>query len=137
MVGTMGLVGLAGINARQSTVFDVIGETYRPLTQATVNKSIFTRKQTVGLYDWRSKQANWQGDVKESRQRPVALQPGDMTGLLINLAVMRDAEPGKTLTDRFVEDGRVPSTQTYVVAPEKDRKTVGAGKEGSVGVKLG
>ena len=125
MRGTRGLFGLAGINAEQSTVFDVIGETYRPLTQATVNKSIFTRKQTVGLYDWRSKQANWQGDVKESRQRPVALQPGDMTGLLINLAVMRDAEPGKTLTYRFVEDGRVPRTHTYVVAPETESITVG------------
>src|SRR5690606_33997217 len=94
MRGTRGLFGLVGINAEQSTVFDLVGETYRPLTQATVNKSVFTRKQTVGIYDWRSGSARWQGDVKETRRRPVDLRSGDMTGLLINLAVIRDAEPG-------------------------------------------
>ena len=30
-----------------------------------------------------------------------------MSGLLINLAVIRDAEPGTTLHYRFVDDGRV------------------------------
>ena len=118
MRGTRGLFGLAGINAEQSTVFDLVGETYRPLTQATVNKSIFTRKQTIGFYDWRSNAARWEGEVDEDHPGPIALETGDMTGLLINLALIRDAEPGKTLTYRFVEDGRVPRTHTYVVAPE-------------------
>ena len=92
--GTEGLVGLAGIAAQQSTVFDVAGATYRPLAQSTLRKTVFTKKQTVGVYDWRSHQARWTGDVKESRRAPVLLQDGDQSGLLINLAVIRDAQPG-------------------------------------------
>ena len=88
-----GLFRIAGVHADQSTVFDASasGQTYRPLTQATVRKLAFTRRRTTGLYDWQSRTARWSGDVKESRSRPVALQPGDMSGLLINLAVIRDA----------------------------------------------
>ena len=128
MRGTRGLFGLAGINAEQSTVFDLVGknggETYRPLSQATLNKSIFTRKQTIGVYDWRSNEARWQGETKEHRRGPIALQPGDMTGLLINLAVIRDAEPGETLQYRFVDDGRT-RIHTYVVADQLETITVG------------
>jgi hypothetical protein len=123
MQGTRGLMGLAGLNAEQSSVFDQIGETYRPLTQATVNKLLFKRKQTIGIYDWASGSANWQGDVKESHRRPIALQAGDMTGLLINLAVIRDAAPGQTLHYRFVDDGRMRQ-HTYVVADELESITV-------------
>ena len=36
ILGTRGLAGLAGINSQQSTVFDVVGGQYRPITQATV-----------------------------------------------------------------------------------------------------
>jgi hypothetical protein len=124
MRGTRGLFGLAGINAEQSTVFEVVGETYRPLTQATLNKTIFTRKQTIGLYDWRSGAARWEGEAKEHHRGPIALQPGDMTGLLINLAVIRDAEPGKTLHYRFVDDGRT-RIHEYAVDERLETITVG------------
>lgn len=105
--GTEGLIGLAGIAAQQSTVFDVAGGNYRPLAQSTLRKTIFTKQQTVGVYDWRSHQARWTGDVKDSRRAPVTLQEGDQSGLLINLAVIRDAQPGKSLQYRFVDDGRI------------------------------
>jgi hypothetical protein len=105
--GTEGLVGLAGAAAQQSTVFDIAGSNYRPLAQSTLRKTMFTKKQTVGVYDWRSHQAHWTGDVKESRRTPVTLQDGDQSGLLINLAVIRDAQPGTSLHYRFVDDGRV------------------------------
>ena len=125
MRGTRGLIGAAGINAEQSSVFDVVGDRYRPVAQATVNKSVFTRKQTVGIYDWNSREARWQGDVKnEWRAGPRELQDGDMTGLLINLAVIRDAEPGKTLNYRFVDDGRTRE-HTYVVADELESVKAG------------
>ena len=101
--GTEGLVGLAGIAAQQSTVFDMAGNQYRPLAQSTVRKTVFTKKQTVGIYDWRSHQARWTGDVKESRRAPVTLQSGDQSGLLINLAVIRDAQPGQSLQYRIGE----------------------------------
>ncbi len=118
MRGTRGLFGAVGINAEQSTVFDVVDGRYRPVAQATVNKSMFTRRQTVGTYDWSSREARWTGDVKnEWRAGPRELQDGDMTGLLINLAVIRDAAPGRTLRYRYVDDGRSVE-HTYVVADE-------------------
>ena len=123
MRGT-GVLGLAGINAEQSTVFDTVGETYRPLTQSTLRKTLFTRKQTVGLYDWASLNARWTGAVKKTRRASVSLQAGDMSGLLINLAVIRDAQPGKLLKYRFVDDGRVRN-HDYTVAQELENVVVG------------
>jgi hypothetical protein len=124
MHGTQGLIGLAGINAEQSTVFDIAGGRYRPLAQSTLRKSVFTRKQTVGVYDWRAGQARWTGDVKETRRAPVSLQAGDQSGLLINLAVIRDAAPGKSLHYRFVDDGRVREHH-YNVSTELEEVKVG------------
>jgi hypothetical protein len=122
--GTTGLMGLAGVNAEQSTVFDQVGDLYRPLTQGTVKKALFTRRQTIGIYDWRSQTARWQGDIKEERQKPIGLQSGDMSGLLINLAVIRDAQPGKTLQYRFVDNGRVRPHE-YVVSSDTEGVKVG------------
>lgn len=121
-----GLFKIAGVHADQSTVFDASasGQTYRPLTQATVRRVAFTQRKTIGLYDWKSRTAQWKGDVKESRSRPVALQPGDMSGLLINLAVIRDAAPGKALHYRFVDDGRVRDHHYQVAG---DVESMGAG----------
>ena len=125
MHGTKGLIGLAGINAEQSTVFDLSGGLYRPLAQSTLRKSVFTRKQTVGVYDWRANQAHWTGDVKETRRAPVALRAGDQSGLLINLAVIRDAAPGKSLHYRFVDDGRVREHDYNVAADLEEVKVAG------------
>ncbi len=119
-----GVYRLVGINAEQSTVFDTVGDTYRPLSQATVRRTAFMRRTTTGLYDWSSNRARWQGDVKKTRQAPVPLQPGDMSGLLINLAVIRDAQPGRTLDYRFVDDGRVRQHR-YVVAQAPEPVAVG------------
>lgn len=114
MRGT-GLMGLAGINAEQSTVFESTAGTYRPLSQATRRSALFTNRSTVGTYDWPRKTARWTGDIKPARRRPVDLQPGDMSGLLINLAVVRDTRPGAVLEYRFVDDGRVRDHR-YVAA---------------------
>lgn len=122
--GTRGLAGLAGIRAEQSTVFDVAGGHYRPLAQSMVRGSLFTRRQTVGVYDWASRLARWTGDVKETRRAPVPLQEGDQSGLLINLAVIRDAQPGHTLHYRFVDDGRARDHR-YVVSSSLEDVAVG------------
>lgn len=123
MRGT-GLMRIAGINAEQSTVFDVRDDAYRPLTQATLRRAVFTRRRTTGIYDWSARQARWQGDVRKTRRAPLALQPGDMSGLLINLAVIRDAQPGRTLDYRFVDDGRMREHR-YLVAGEPEPVSVG------------
>ena len=119
-----GLAGLAGLNAQQSTVFDEVNGTYRPLSQSTVRKVLFTRRQSTGVYDWSTRRARWSGDVKKTRQAPVELQPGDMSGLLINLAVIRDARPGQTLAYRYVDSGRA-RPQQYTVAAQPEDMTVG------------
>ncbi|MGY4516771.1 DUF3108 domain-containing protein [Lysobacter sp. HA18] len=119
-----GLIGLAGLNAQQSTVFDEVNGAYRPLSQSTLRKMLFTRKQTTGVYDWASQRAVWTGDMKKTRQAPVALQAGDMSGLLINLAVIRDAQPGQTLQYRYVDSGRA-RLQRYTVATQPDDISVG------------
>lgn len=118
-----GMMGLAGAAAQQSTVFDLVGETYRPLSQALVRKVVFSKRRVIGIYDWNKLSARWTGDVKETRQKPIALQDGDMSGLLINLAVIRDAQPGKTLSYRFVDGGRARPHQ-YVVAQELESVSV-------------
>ena len=117
--GSRGFAKLVGLNIEQSTVFDTPGQALRPLSQATVKHAVFTGKKSSGVFDWTARTARWQGDVKKSRSAPVPLQDGDMTGLLMNLAVIRDAEPGKTLAYRVVENGRAREHQ-YLVAAQTE-----------------
>lgn len=125
ILGTQGLAGAAGVNIQQSTVFDASSGTYRPISQSTVRHALFATRKTVGTYDWGKKQAAWTGDVKKSRRgRVIPLQPGDMSGLLINLAVMRDAKPGANLQYRFVDDSRM-RVQSYSVAPATESVNIG------------
>jgi hypothetical protein len=122
--GGRGMAGVLGLNLQQSTVFDVVDEIYRPLGQSTVRKGLFLGRKTVGVYDWTKASARWQGDLKPKHRQPVALQPGDMSGLLINLAIIRDARPGAVLRYRFVEGGRVRD-HVYQVASGPETITVG------------
>lgn len=117
--GTRGFAHLLGLNIEQSTLFDMVGDTYRPLSQATVKHALFTGKKISGTYDWSALSARWQGDIKKSRSAPVPLHQGDMSSLLMNLAVIRDAQPGKALNYRVVDDGRVRDYQ-YAVAEQTE-----------------
>lgn len=121
--GTRGLARLAALNIEQSTLFDVVDGRYRPLTQATVRRAIFSGKKNTGVYDWNARTAIWQGDVKKDRRAAIPLQDGDMSALLINLAIVRDAQPGKHLQYRFVDDGRVRNHE-YAVSTELEKVTV-------------
>ena len=122
--GRRGMAGVLGLNVQQSTVFEVIDNAYRPLSQSTVRKGLFLGRKSVGIYDWAKASARWQGDLKKRHQQPVALQAGDMSGLLINLAIIRDARPGAVLRYRFVEGGRVRD-HVYQVAAEPETVQVG------------
>ena len=86
-----GLMRITGLNLQQSTLFDSSGASLRPLSQSTVKRAFLSSRKTVGIYDWNARSARWTGDVKKTRTAPVALQDGDMSGLLIDLAVIRDA----------------------------------------------
>ena len=111
-----GLMRMTGLKMQQSTLFDSDGQGYRPLSQSTVRRMLLSNRTSTGVYDWASRSAQWSGDVKPSRRGPVALRDGDLSGVLIDLALIRDAAPGKTLHYRFVEGGRARD-HTYVVAP--------------------
>jgi hypothetical protein len=117
--GTRGFARLAGLNIEQSTVFDTTGGQYRPLSQATLKHAVFTGKKISGVYDWQARSARWQGDVKKTRTAAVPLQDGDMSTLLLNLAVIRDAQPGKALNYHVVDNGRARDYQ-YAVAAQTE-----------------
>lgn len=117
--GTHGLARLSGIHIQQSTLFDAPGDQYRPLSQATTQSALFTGKKVVGVYDWRALSAQWNGDLKKNRRAPIPLQAGDMSSLLLNLAVIRDAEPGKQLHYRVVDFGKVRD-YNYAVAEQTE-----------------
>ncbi len=122
--GNRGFAGILGLNIQQSTVFDDIDGRFRPLSQSTIRKGLFLGKKVSGVYDWDSRTARWQGSLKEERTRPVPLHDGDMSGLLINLAVIRDARPGRRLEYRFVDGGRV---RDYVYQVADGTETVDVG----------
>ncbi len=121
--GTRGFARLAGLNIEQSTVFDADGDHFRPLSQATVRHALLMGKRMVGTYDWNAHSARWQGDIKKERRAPLPLQPGDMSALLMNLAVIRDAQPGRQLSYRVVDNGRVREYH-YAVAAEPENVEV-------------
>jgi len=122
--GTQGLAGLAGLNLQQSTVFERVGDGFRPLSQATIKHLLMSNKRITGSYDWTHDRAQWTGDVSAKRRAPVALQAGDMNALLVNLAVVRDADAGKPLQYRVVDNGRA-RLQTFATSAAKDVVTVG------------
>jgi hypothetical protein len=122
--GEQGMAGVLGLNVQQSTVFESDDAGYRPISQSTVRKGLLLGRRSTGVYDWQRASAQWRGDLKKRHQQPVALQPGDMSGLLINLAIVRDARPGAVLRYRFVEGGRVRD-HVYQAAAATETVAVG------------
>ncbi|MGY1458985.1 MULTISPECIES: DUF3108 domain-containing protein [unclassified Luteimonas] len=115
ITGNRGLARWIRLDIDQGTVFDEVDGKYRPLRQDTQRKALFMGREVEGVYDWQAGVARWSGDIKPERRKPVPLQDGDMSGLLINLAIIRDALPGRSLSYRFVDGGRVRQHE-YTVA---------------------
>ena len=72
---TRGLLGMAGLDLQQSTLFDLAGDRYRPLSQSSVRKVLFGKRVVTGVYDWPAGAARWTGDVKKTRRAPVDCAP--------------------------------------------------------------
>jgi len=103
----------AGARLEQNTVFEVDGDQWRPVSshdsqrgEAGLAAMLVKKRATTANYDWDSGRATWEGDVKDDRRGPVKLQPGDVDGMLMTLALVRDFKAGKPLSYRLVEDGR-------------------------------
>lgn len=132
-------VEVAGMGARltQRTLFEEHNGRWRPLssedTQAGESglAAMLVKNETVKTtYDWDRSQARWSGDVDDDARGPVQLRPGDMDGMLINLAVVRDVAAGRPLEYRLVEDGRaraqrfqVDGTETITVDGQEHEAT--------------
>lgn len=99
-------IGNAIAQLSQSTVFDVAGDALRPLSGTDSSMLLVKRVTKQASYDWKAGQASWSGDVKPERAGPVALQPGDVDAMLLNLALPRDVTAGRPLRYRMVDDGR-------------------------------
>ncbi|HAI46111.1 hypothetical protein D3C87_388010 [compost metagenome] len=124
VVGRRGFASVLGLNLEQSTVFEKRGDTYVPISQATVRKGLFLGKKVSGTYNWQAGTAQWLGDLKKERTQPIPLQPGDQSALLINLAIMRDARPGGQMHYRYVDVGRVRQ-HDYQAAADTENVQVG------------
>lgn len=122
--GKRGFAGVLGLNLLQTTVFDLHDGQYRPLSQHTVRRGLLLGKKLDGIYDWAAGTAQWKGDIERKRRAPVALQPGDLSALLINLAIMRDARPGARMQYRFADVGRLRMHQ-YQAADSTETVPVG------------
>lgn len=103
---------------QQTTVFEDHGGQWRPLSGTDTSKVLARRQNKNATYDWSRGVASWSGDVKPERAGPIKLQAGDMDALLINLAIVRDVQAGKTLAYRMVEDGRVKQLEYTVAGKE-------------------
>lgn len=108
---------------RQTTTFDETGGKLRPLSGSDTSKVLTKKKNIAANYDWSRGVATWTGDIKPDRAGPIKLESGDLDGLLVNLAIVRDAAAGKPMSYRMVEDGRVKELSYTVVG--KEAVTVG------------
>ncbi|MBL8264616.1 MAG: DUF3108 domain-containing protein [Xanthomonadaceae bacterium] len=107
----------------QTTVFEDRNGDLRPLTGTDASLLLIKKIRRNAVYDWAAGEARWTGDVKPERAGPVALQAGDVDGLLLNLAIARDANAGKPLRYRLVDEGRA-KPMNFTVAG-KDTVNVG------------
>lgn len=127
MDGTQGMARMVGAQVDQSTTFELIDGRPRPVSATSLSKVMFKTTEREGRYDWNRAEARWSGDLKPARLGPVALEPGDLNGALINLALVQDVqarpEPGRTLDYRMVDEGRVRNYQYRI----EDRESISIG----------
>ena len=107
------------VDMSQKTVFDEKDGVLRPLSSSDLSRLLVKKKSVDTTFDWQKNLAVWTGDVKPERAGPVALQPGDMDALLVNLAIVRDVAAGKPLNYRMVENGNAKAMSYRVAGKEK------------------
>ncbi|NOT86883.1 MAG: DUF3108 domain-containing protein [Lysobacter sp.] len=102
----------------QTTVFEDRDGQWRPLTGTDASLLLVKKIRRNAVYDWAKGEARWSGDIKPERAGPVSLQAGDVDGLLMNLAIARDAIAGKPLRYRMVDEGRAKPMSFTVAGKE-------------------
>ncbi len=102
----------------QVTVFEADDGTWKPLSNSDSSTFLIKKSSKRATYDWAAGEARWSGDVKDDRRGPVALRPGDLDAMLLNLAIARDAAAGKPLDYRMVDDGKATRMRYRVVGTD-------------------
>jgi hypothetical protein len=102
----------------QTTVFEDRDGQWRPLSGTDASLLLIKKIRREAVYDWAKGEARWSGDVKPDRVGPVPLLTGDVDGLLMNLAIARDAIAGKPLRYRLVDEGRAKAMAFTVAGKE-------------------
>ncbi|HVI26200.1 MAG TPA: DUF3108 domain-containing protein [Xanthomonadaceae bacterium] len=103
----------------QSTLFEEAEGGWRPLSGRDASSVLIKKSDKQASYDWAAGEASWSGDVKPERRGPVALKAGDLDAMLLNLAIVRDVQAGKSSrTYRMVDDGRAKSMSYRVVGED-------------------
>ncbi len=107
-------------NMSQATVFEDAAGRYRPLGGSDRSTYLMKTRSIITHYNWKGMQARGTGDVKPQRAGPVAMQPGDMDALLVNLALVRDVGFGRaSMTYRLLENGKAKPMAYRVAGREK------------------
>lgn len=109
----------------QVTVFDEQGGELRPLSSVDSSKFMGKKIESKATYDWGRGVASWDGSISDDKKGPARMTAGDMDALLVNLAIVRDVNAGKSLDYRLLENGKAKPMK-YTIAG-KDTITV-AGK---------
>ncbi len=102
----------------QITLFEDAKGQWRPLSGSDTSLLLTKEIRRHAVYDWAGAQASWSGDVNPERAGPVALQPGDVDGLLMNLVLVRDVAAGRPLRYRLVDEGRANRPLRYRLVDE-------------------
>lgn len=94
------------VQLNRSSTVEASGSQLRPVgNRETINMLVKKRSKQTS-FDWSAGQATWSGDVKADRRGPIKLQSGDVDGMTLNLAIVRDALAGKPMRYRLIENGK-------------------------------
>ena len=94
------------VQLNRTATIDAGGAQLRPLSNKETINLIIKRRVRQGAFDWSAREATWSGDVKDDRRGPIKLQAGDVDGMTLNLAIVRDALAGKPMRYRLIENGK-------------------------------
>lgn len=94
------------VQLKRASTVESSGGQLRPVGNRETITMLVKKKAKQASFDWSSGQAQWSGDVKADRRGPVKLQAGDVDGMTLNLAIVRDALAGKPMRYRLIENGK-------------------------------
>lgn len=104
-------IGNLAASMNQATYFRERNGTYLPLGGSDRMEYLGQRRAIRTHYDWPNLLVRWSGDAKPSRVGPVPLRVGDLDALLLQLALVRDHEAGRSMQYRVTENARTrPAT---------------------------